>query len=117
MPPGRQPVFDRPATAHMAGTARAGDHWRLAQRAMSCEADRFEKCRDCRIGAAHAGERHIHRSAIFDMAICPRCRRGGARMIGGRLCVSCYNREREFKIGRMPRAPGPASFSQVAGLA
>jgi hypothetical protein len=91
----------------MAGTARAGDHWRLAQRAMGCEADRFEKCRDCRIGAAHAGERHIHRSAIFDMAICPRCRRGGARMIGGRLCVSCYNREREFKIGKNAKGTRP----------
>jgi hypothetical protein len=41
------------------------------------------------------------------MNICPRCRRGGSRMIGGRLCVSCWNREREVKIGRNAKNTRP----------
>jgi hypothetical protein len=74
------------------------------------------KCRDCRIGAAHAGERHVHHSKIFDLGICPRCRRGGSRMIGGRLCVSCYNREREFKIGRNAKGTKPSIALQPRRL-
>jgi hypothetical protein len=73
-----------PYRATLATTACA-ERWRQAQRAVGHDADRFEKCRGCRVGAAMAGERHVHRSAIFDLGICPRCRRGGSRMIGGRV--------------------------------
>jgi hypothetical protein len=95
-----------PYRATLATTACA-ERWRQAQRAVGHEADRFEKCRDCRVGATMAGERHVHRSAIFNLGICPRCRRGGARMIGGRLCVSDYNRAREFKIGKNAKNTKP----------
>jgi hypothetical protein len=60
----------------------------------------IEKCRQCAIGAVHAGTSVVHRSRIFERKICPRCLKGTTRIIGGRRCVSCYNREREMRIGR-----------------
>jgi hypothetical protein len=88
-------------------TTACADRWRLAQHVIGYDADRFEKCRDCRVGASMAGERHVHRSAIFNLGICPRCRRGGARMIGGRLDVSCWNREREVRVGKNGKGTKP----------
>jgi hypothetical protein len=33
-------------------------------------------------------------------ACCDRCLVGGSRLIGRKLCISCYNRDREASIGR-----------------
>jgi hypothetical protein len=90
----------------MSTTARA-ERRRRAQHATDYEAERLLKCRDCAIGAARAGERQVHRSKLFGLKICPRCRRGGARMIGGRLCASDWNREREVRIGRNAKNTRP----------
>ncbi len=82
-------------------------NWRRAQRLRPDEITGVHLCKSCPIGAAHAGERHIHRSRIFGAGICPRCRRGGARMISGRLCVGCYNRGLEFKKQKNGRGTLP----------
>ncbi|WP_431860191.1 hypothetical protein [Azospirillum sp.] len=39
--------------------------------------------------------------------ICPRCTREASRLIKGRLCVSCYNREREVERGRNAKGTTP----------
>jgi hypothetical protein len=49
-----------------------------------------------------------YRSAIFNMPFCPRARRGGERMIGNRLGVSAYNRQREFVIGKNSKGTLPS---------
>jgi hypothetical protein len=82
-------------------------NWRRAQRIPAADLGFVGKCGDCAIGSAHAGERHVHRSRIFDLEICPRCRRGGARMPGNRRCISCYNREREVKAGKNAKGTKP----------
>jgi hypothetical protein len=88
-----------PYRARLSTTACA-KRWRGAQVAMDAAAERLEKCRSCAIGAAHAGQRQIYRSPIYAASICRRCGNGTTRMIRGELCISCYNRQREFKVGR-----------------
>jgi hypothetical protein len=70
----------------------------------------LDTCRSCAIGAAHAGGTHVAYSRIFGASICPRCRKGATRMIGGRVCVSCYNRGRELAKGRNGRGNRPVEL-------
>jgi hypothetical protein len=84
-----------------------GSRWRGAQTATGREAERYAACRGCPIGAAHAGERHVRYSRWYGVQICPRCDKGGLRMIRNRTCVSCYNRDRELKVGRNRRGNKP----------
>lgn len=72
--------------------------------------NRLLACRGCAVGAHHAGERHISYSSLFNAPICPRCRTGNTRMIGNRICVSCYNREREIASGRNARGNAPTKL-------
>ena len=39
--------------------------------------------------------------------VCPRCFRRADRLIKGDLCVSCYNRQREVRIGRDRKGARP----------
>jgi hypothetical protein len=111
-----------------------GQRWLEAQSATGHAAERYETCRGCPIGAAHAGYDFVRYSPLYGAPICPRCRnekvdakkaggtinRGGLRMIGNRLCVSCYNRSNELRKGRnargnlpvelMERTPRPIEF-------
>jgi hypothetical protein len=84
-----------------------GKRWRAAQTATGYAVDKFSNCRDCRIGAAHAGEDHVSYSFYFETMICPRCRRGCTKMVAGTRCVSCYNREREFLSGKNSKGTVP----------
>jgi hypothetical protein len=70
----------------------------------------LDKCRSCPIGAAHAGATHVRYSRLYGASICPRCRKGVTRMIGGRTCVSCYNRSRELAKGRNARGNRPVEL-------
>ncbi len=66
-------------------------------------------CRNCPLGALHAGKTVEAATALTDALrnICPRCERVASRMIGGELCVSCYNRAREVRIGRNAKGGRP----------
>ena len=57
-------------------------------------------CRDCSIGAANAGKAPEPQVDDALERLCPRCGRLTDRMIKGRLCISCYNREGEVRRGR-----------------
>ena len=86
-------------------TAACARRWREAQ---TDRGAKFEKCRGCPIGAAHAGETAVYYSKLYDANMCTRCGRGTSRrMIFGRLCISCYNREREFIRGRNAKGTVP----------
>jgi hypothetical protein len=100
--------FDcQPYRAKLSTTA-CSQRWRTAQQVKGDAAARFEKCQACPIGAAHAGEAVTYFSPLFGKPICTRCRRGSMRrMIAGRLCISCYNRELEFGRGKNAKGNPP----------
>lgn len=85
------------------------------------EAVRFMACRGCVVGEIHAtgvdplqalrvtGERTIVGSPDEGRR-CTRCGRGGSRIVGGTLCVSCWNREREFIKKCNAKGKPPVTF-------
>jgi hypothetical protein len=78
-----------------------------AQSAKGVDADRFAPCRGCVIGAGHAGVPVTYFGHLYDTMICPRCGNGTTRMIHGRICINCYNREREVRVGKNARGSVP----------
>lgn len=69
--------------------------------------DACARCRGCEIGAKHAGEIIVAEPAMRE---CLRCGRKARRLIGNRLCLSCYNRERELITGHYRRKKPPAGL-------
>ena len=69
-------------------------------------------CRNCAVGAENSGmdqPKHLDEALS---KLCPRCGRLSDRMIKGKLCVSCYNREREVARGKNRKGHVPV---KVAG--
>lgn len=69
--------------------------------------ERLDLCKNCQLGAKHAGAGEISLSPLRGMSICARCHQGATRMIGGHLCPSCYNRELEVRKGRNAKGSKP----------
>lgn len=86
--------------------------WREAQTATGDRGDALSACRGCSIGALHAGYAPVHYSRFYGLSICPGCGKGTTRMIGNRVCVSCYNRRREMRAGRNARGNRPVELLQ-----
>lgn len=82
-----------------------GEMWRAANDRGAPE--RLDQCRNCSIGAKHAGVGEISLSPLRGMSICGRCHQGATRLVWGHLCVSCYNRQREYLIGRNAKGSAP----------
>lgn len=93
-------------------TRGCADRWIEAQTAISHRAEELAPCRGCPLGAGHAGHAFVALSAVFGKPICARCGGGGMRIVGGRLCVSCYNRRRELKLGVNGRGNVPVELMQ-----
>lgn len=85
-------------------TQACAANWRA-----SCdrESERLMKCRTCPVGAIHAGETAASLSPLRGATICSRCLVGSSRLVRGWLCVSCYNREREYLAGRNAKGKAP----------
>jgi hypothetical protein len=93
------------------------DRWTRAQTARGDLADELRLCMGCRIGAAHAGERFVERSPNYLSNRCARCRHGsGRRLIGGKLCLSCYNRELEWLKGKNGKGTIPHKAASMLAL-
>lgn len=88
-------------------TKACADRWNEAQDARGYKAQRYERCRTCTIGSFHAGRGAAIYSSYFEAPFCPRCGAYADRMIGNKLCVSCYNRQREWMIGRNAKGRAP----------
>ena len=71
------------------------------------ESERLMKCRTCPVGAVHAGDTAASLSPLRGTKVCSRCLTGTVRLVLGWLCVSCYNREREFAAGRNAKGKVP----------
>lgn len=89
--------------------------WRRGQRAKPH--DMLAPCRGCAIGAEHAGAPASAASAARPPEFqCTRCGKHSTRLIRGTICPSCYNRERERRIGRDRRGKPPRSAPVVLPL-
>ncbi len=72
-------------------------------------------CITCPLGAQRSGidvakaEADARAAALAETMshLCPRCQRVAARLIRGRHCISCYNRDREARIGRNAKGTRP----------
>lgn len=67
-------------------------------------------CRECDIGALHAGALPVREVARH---MCARCGRTDQRLIRGAICVSCYNRERELLIGMNAKGSYPTHAKRL----
>lgn len=73
----------------------------------------MDACQRCPLGALHAGAAPVTHSAHYASDQCPRCGFGTNRMIAGRVCVNCYNREREVLSGRNGRGNRPKRLAPI----
>jgi hypothetical protein len=71
--------------------------------------ERLARCKQCVVGAKHAGAGDVNMSALRGSATCARCNRTDLRLIGGNVCVGCKNREYEWVNGKNARGNPPAT--------
>lgn len=76
--------------------------------------ERLDRCKACPIGAVHAGETAASMSPMMGQCICARCHRGATRLVGKALCVSCYNRQREWLIGANSKGTAPTKMAPLS---
>ena len=72
-------------------------------------------CRTCPTGAHNAGRaaEAVFVPAAILATYCPRCALPAPRLIGGRLCISCYNRDREALVGRDAKGNRPKLCDRI----
>lgn len=87
------------------------DMWRKANHD---NLERLARCKTCPLGAVHAGETAASLSPFMGATVCARCQTTATRLIGKHLCVSCYNRQREFVIGRNSKGSRPSKMRPLA---
>lgn len=92
------------------GTEACAANWRASNER---DAERLMKCRTCPVGAVHAGETAASMSPLRGTKVCSRCLCGTTRLIHGWLCVSCYNREREWMAGRNAKGKAPVRMQPL----
>lgn len=88
--------------------------WRSANERGAPE--RLDQCRNCPLGAKHAGVGEISLSPLRGASICARCHTGTTRLIRKHLCVSCVNREYEYRKGRNARGTAPVTHPPLLAL-
>jgi hypothetical protein len=98
----------RNATLQVASCASM---WKAAN--SKCNAESNISCRTCPLGAVHAGEGDAVMSHLRGVEICSRCHRVGMRLIGGDICVSCWNRAREVIVGKNARGRKPLNHPPI----
>lgn len=89
----RIPGALRLSTASCARSYKAGksaEPWETAHHCLGCE-----------IGARHAGEKII--VVPPPRHVCVRCGTHSRRLVGKLVCISCFNRQREYIIGANAR--------------
>ena len=88
-------------------TAACQSQWR---RADELNDGSHSACRLCPLGAVHAGEVAASMSPLKGTLTCARHHGTAGRLIGGMLCVSCYNRQREYLLGRNAKGTKPVKL-------
>lgn len=72
------------------------------------------RCKNCPVGAQHAGETDANLSPLHSAMICARCQRPASRLIEGHVCVSCKNREYEWVKGCNAKGSKPIKMAPLA---
>lgn len=75
--------------------------------------ERLARCKSCAIGAVHAGETAASMSPLMGSCVCGRCHRTATRLIGKHLCISCWNRQREWVIGKNSKGTKPTRMAPL----
>lgn len=105
--PGQQFFLCRKTSCTLTVTGCAGQYRRAKAAAQSF----ITPCRDCPIGAAHAGEPPPRQRPNT----CVRCGRKTPRLVNRVLCKSCDCRQREVLKGRDARGRPPRAVSVFFG--
>lgn len=71
------------------------------------------RCRGCRIGPEHSGDRQANAHPLRGQLVCSRCQRGATRLVQSWLCISCYNRDREWAAGRNAKGSYPSRMLRL----
>jgi hypothetical protein len=89
------------------------NNWHRARKEHADKGHALYACRGCPIGAANAGEPEQHDSVALE-GVCVRCHRPSTRLLKEKsICVSCWNREREVRIGKDRRGHVPKSLPRA----
>lgn len=124
--PGR--YFECPSGMGRLSVKSCAENYCIGQQGASARYARL-RCHGCGIGALHAAQQSgkpdpscAGRPMLSGRRICARCLRPSLRIIGGHLCVSCYNRQREALVRQASgiasshkRAPGSLRVLVVDG--
>ncbi|MBB5456768.1 hypothetical protein [Paraburkholderia sp. Cpub6] len=89
-------------------TDACGHRWKIAGEAPTDT--RWLICKNCPVGAHHAGEVNANPSQLRAAKLCARCHLTTTRLINKYLCVSCYNRQREQIIGANAKGTKPVKL-------
>ncbi len=73
-------------------------------------------CKSCPVGARHAGVVDNSTSRFLGNTSCSRCHKGASRLIRGSICVSCFNREREYLIGKNAKGSEPIFCKPIGSI-
>lgn len=114
--PGR--YFDCPRNLGMLSTTACARAYQEAMSPDFLREGRRITCRGCPVGAQHAGVASGPAvSRFLGSSMCARHQGDGGRLIRGSICVSCYNREREWKIGKNAKGAKPVHARPIGGVA
>lgn len=102
-----KPMFKCARLSAVIQVSNCSRMWDLANRNKTKSQCATSLCKGCSIGADHSGVSDVSSSFLSGSNICARCHRTGSRMVGGHICVSCWNREREWLIGKNRRGVPP----------
>lgn len=104
------PAFRCEKLSATLSVANCADMWRKANHD---NLERMARCKTCPIGAAHAGETAASMSPFMGACVCARCQQTASRLIGKHLCISCYNRQREYIIGKNSKGSAPSKMKPL----
>lgn len=106
-----EPVACSARALTLSARACAAD-WRRAQAVKPLPWLSLYHCRGCTLGAAHAGRPLAAAVQVTQLdevrRLCVRCHQPARKILHGRYCVSCYNRDRELAAGKNGRGTEPS---------
>jgi hypothetical protein len=97
-------------------TANCADRWARAL-PKDIVAAKFITCLRCPLGWRHHGEHHPGQMPAAAQeqksSVCVRCGRPSGRLVSGEVCLSCYNREAEWRRGYDARGNVPRNYRPI----
>ena len=113
LPPGIELVECPPYRMHLL-QSRCADQWQSVAGKPRHKLERLQHCSGCKLGAERAG---VRPEPTPLPRFCCRCLTLSPRLIGKRLCPSCYNRELEIRKGRNARGTAPTKAQAPKAVA